>query len=92
MSGSTQRPGSTPAPDLVSSAILKPLNAKLGQPCFTLGATSGEQVAVSFDKACAEGAVIARFDTNPPASLYAAPEPRKAAVVKDPGAMKKLQI
>ena len=78
--------------DLVSASILKPLNAKLGQPCFNLGATSGEQVTVSFDPACSEKGVLARLDTNPPASLYAAPPARQKSVLKDPSAIKKLTI
>ena len=84
--------GVGPLTDLVASAILKPLNAKFGQPCFNLGATSGEQVAVTFDKACSDQAVLARLDTNPPASLYAAPPARQNSVIKDPNAVRKLTI
>ncbi|MBI4192442.1 MAG: serine/threonine protein kinase [Betaproteobacteria bacterium] len=84
--------GTGPLTDLVASAILKPLNAKLGQACFSLGATSGEQVAVTFDKACGDKAVLARLDTNPPASLYAAPPARQRSVLKDPNAIRKLTI
>jgi serine/threonine-protein kinase len=84
--------GTAALPDLVSAAILKPLNDKLGQACFALGATSADIVAATFDKACAEGAVISRLDTNPPASLYAAPQSRRSAVIKDPGTIRKLQI
>lgn len=78
--------------DLVAYAVLKPLNAKLGQTCFDLGATSGKKVAVKFDKACSDPAVIARFDTNPPASLYEAPAARQKWVLKDPSAVRKLSM
>jgi eukaryotic-like serine/threonine-protein kinase len=78
--------------DLVESAILKPLNAKLGQACFRLGATAGAQVGVTFDAACSDPAVLSRFDANPPASLYAAPPARQRFVLKDPNAIKKLSM
>jgi serine/threonine-protein kinase len=84
--------GTAPLPDLVAAAILKPLNAKLGQACFSLGAVAAEQVGVTFDKACSDAAVLARLYGNPPASLYAAPQARRASVLKDPGAIRKLQV
>jgi serine/threonine-protein kinase len=84
--------GTGPLNDLVASAILKPLNAKLGQSCFNLGAMAGGQVAINFDPACSDKAVLARLDTNPPASLYAAPPARQKSVLKDPAAIKKLTI
>ena len=69
-----------------------PLNAKLGQACFNLGATSGEQVTITFDAACGDQSVLARLDSNPPASLYAAPPARQNSVIKDPAAIKRLTI
>lgn len=84
--------GSGPATDLVAAAILKPLNAKLGQPCFALGATAGEQVGVTFAKACADKAVIARLETYPPAALYAAPPARLKSLLKNPETLKKVEI
>src|SRR4029077_5301972 len=60
--------GTGPLTDLVANAILKPLNAKVGQSCFNLGPTAGEQISVTFDKACDDKAVMSRLDTNPPAS------------------------
>ena len=58
------------ATDIVQDAILKPLNAKLGQNCFALAGASGAEVNVSFSAACAEEAVRARLETAPPAGLY----------------------
>jgi serine/threonine-protein kinase len=78
--------------DLVANAVLKPLNTKLGQTCFDVGATSGNKVTVTFDKSCRDPAVIARFDTNPPAALYEAPAARQKWVLKDPNAVKKLSM
>ena len=81
-----------PLGDLVAGAVLKPLNAKLGQACFNLGASAGEQISVAFDKACSDKAVLARLEANPPASLYAAPFARQKSVLKDPNAIRKLSI
>jgi len=80
------------ASDIVAVGIMKPLNAKLGQACFALGASSAGEVTVGFDKACAEPAVINRLEANPPAALYAAPAARTKSVVKNPETLKKLAI
>ena len=84
--------GTGPLNDVVAGAILKPLNAKLGQSCFSLGATAGDQVTVNFDKACREPAVLGRLDSNPPASLYAAPPARQKFILRDPAAVRRLSM
>ena len=71
--------------------MLKPLNAKLGLQCFQLGASSGAEIAITFDKACADPAVAGRLEANPPAQLYGAPG-RLKSVVKNPDTLKKLMI
>ncbi|HEY2968548.1 MAG TPA: serine/threonine-protein kinase [Casimicrobiaceae bacterium] len=78
--------------ELVANGVLKPLNAKLGQACFALGASSGEQVSVVFDKRCADAAVLNRLETNPPAGLYGAPPGRQKTVIKNPDTLRKLSI
>ena len=78
--------------ELVANSVLKPVNAKLGQACFTLGGISGHQVAVLFDKRCAEASVLSRLETNPPAGLYGAPLGRQKTVVKNPETLRKLSI
>ena len=78
--------------DLVASGVLKPLNAKLGLACFSLGAVAGDQVSVIFDKRCADPSVLSRLETNPPAGLYGAPAGRQKTVVKNPETLKKLMI
>ena len=70
--------------------VLKPLNAKLGQPCFALGASGGETVAVSFDKSCADAAMLSRFESNPPPGLYGAPLSCQKSVVRYPATLNKL--
>ena len=84
--------GSGAAQDVVAAGVLKPLNAKLGLQCFQLGASSGAEIAVNFDQACADPAVAGRLETNPPAQLYGAPPARLKSVVKNPDTLKKLMI
>src|SRR5438552_3620300 len=78
--------------ELVANGVLKPLNAKLGQACFALGAVSGERVSVTFDKRCAESSVLNRLETNPPAGLYGAPLSRQKTVIKNPEMLRRLTI
>ena len=78
--------------DLVANGVLKPLNAKLGQACFALGAVNGDRVSVAFDKRCAEASVLNRLETNPPAGLYGAPLSRQKTVIKNPEMLRKLTI
>jgi eukaryotic-like serine/threonine-protein kinase len=84
--------GSGALPDVVAAGVLKPLNAKLGQPCFQLGASAAGEIAVNFDKACADPAIAGRLEANPPAQLYGAPPARLKSVVKNPDTLKKLMI
>ena len=70
--------------------MLKPLNAKLGQACFALGAIAGDSVAVTFDRRCADAPVRARLEANPPAGLYASPPGRQKALVKNPEVLRLL--
>ena len=70
------------APDLIAEGVLKPLNAKLGQACFTLGAVSGNTVGVTFAAACAQEAVRGKMDTAPPAGLLSAPPVRSKSLLR----------
>ncbi len=76
--------------DIVAAGVLTPLNAKLGQPCFGLGAVASERVSVIFDKTCDDPTILGRLETNPPAGLYTAPPSRQKTVVKNPETLKKL--
>jgi hypothetical protein len=84
--------GSAGAGDLVSIGVLRPLNAKLGQTCFSLGPIGGDAVTVAFDKTCAEAPIISRLETNPPAAFYVAPPDRKKDVLRDPKLLQKVSI
>ena len=88
-----QLAGSGPAGDVVAAAILKPLNAKLGQACFTRGRRGRRRRSRRRStRRCNDSAVLGRLETNPPASLYDAPAPRQKAIVKNPETLKKLMI
>ena len=87
-----QLAGSGAEGDLVAAGVLKALNAKLGQPCFSLGRIAGEEVNVLFAKACTEPGVLSRLETNPPAGLYGAPLPRQKALIKNPETLRQLSI
>ena len=78
--------------DLVADGVLKPLNAKLGEACFTLGSVTADQVNIAFDKRCTDAAILNRLETNPPAGLYSAPPGRQKTVIKNPETLKKLTI
>ncbi|HKE38855.1 MAG TPA: serine/threonine-protein kinase [Casimicrobiaceae bacterium] len=84
--------GSGSPGDMVANGVLKPLNRKLGQTCFSLGAVTGDRVSVVFDKRCRESSVLSRLETYPPAALYDAPPARQKAVVKNPEVLRKLVI
>ncbi len=87
-----QLAGDGPVGDLVATGVLKPLNAPLGQACFSVRGIAGDQVSVAFDPRCADAAVLSRLETNPPAGLYGAPPGRQRSVVKDPELLRKLTI
>jgi serine/threonine-protein kinase len=70
------------ASDMVQDAILKPLNAKLGQSCFTFAGAAAADINVGFSSACTQEAVRARLETVPPAGLLNAPTSRGKALLK----------
>ncbi len=70
------------APDLIAEGVLKPLNAKLGQACFALGAVTSNAVGVTFAAACAQEAVRGKMETAPPAGLLSAPPARGKSLLK----------
>jgi eukaryotic-like serine/threonine-protein kinase len=78
--------------ELVAEGILNPINTKLGKACFRLGATTGNEVAVTRDPACAEATIVQQLESAPPAGLYDAPPSRQRSVVKNPETLKKLTI
>jgi eukaryotic-like serine/threonine-protein kinase len=77
--------------DAIVNDILRPLNAKLGEACFSAGASEGERVSVALDQRCAAG-LRARLESNPPAALYGAPAARRKAVISNPDTLRKLLV
>ena len=77
--------------DAVVRDILRPLNAKVGDACFTAGASEGSRVDVAFDPRCAAD-LRARLETNPPAGLYDAPPTRRNSVISNPDTLRKLNV
>jgi serine/threonine-protein kinase len=76
--------------DAVAADVVTPLNAKLGKPCFSVGAVEGTRVGVAFDAQCADPMLRTRLETNPPAGLYGAPPARQKAIIKNPETLRKL--
>ena len=58
-------PGS--APDIVQDGILRPLNAKMGQPCFALGGATATDVNVNYDASCASPQMKTKLESGAPA-------------------------
>jgi serine/threonine-protein kinase len=77
--------------DAIVRDVLRPLNAKVGDACFTAGASDGARVDVAFDPHCAAG-LRARLETDPPAGLYDAPPARRKAVISNPETLRKLMV
>lgn len=73
------------ATDIIQDAVLKPLNTRLGQSCFSLAGASGADVNVNFSAACAEQAVRARLETGATAGLLNAPDSRSKTLLKAAG-------
>jgi hypothetical protein len=83
--------GNGSAQEIIASGVLKPLNTKLGAACFALGPSVGDEVTVTLAPTC-DKSVLSKLETAPPAGLYAAPQSRQRAVVKNPETLKKILI
>jgi len=70
------------AADVVQDAIIRPLNAKLGQNCFAFASASDGEISMSFASACADVAVRDKLETAPPAGLLNAPASRGKPLLK----------
>jgi serine/threonine-protein kinase len=75
----------------IADDIVRPLNAKLGDACFSVGATTPERSDVAFDARCADG-LRARLESTPPAALFDAPPERRKAIISNPEMRKKLLV
>ncbi len=78
--------------ELVQGNLVTLLNRKLGKTCFAVTGTGTAEVTVGFEKSCGDPAVLGRLESLPPASLMAAPQSRRDAVVKNPETLKRLSV
>ncbi len=70
------------ATDVAQDAIIRPLNAKLGQNCFVLAGSSDSEINMSFASSCLDVAVRGKLETAPPAGLLTAPAARGKPLLK----------
>ncbi len=68
--------------DVLNEAIIKPLNAKMGQTCFTLTSATDTDIKLNFVSACAAPGVRSKLESTPPASLIGAPGARGKPLLK----------
>lgn len=80
------------ARELVSEALLNPLNRKLGQVCFASTGGTDAELLIDFDPVCASPAVLARLDTLPPGALIDAPSSRIEEIVSDPARLRRVAL
>jgi len=70
------------APDLVQDAIVRPLNAKLGQDCFALAGTAGSDVTIAYSATCATPQMRTKLESGPPAGWLRGPQAASPAPLK----------
>jgi eukaryotic-like serine/threonine-protein kinase len=66
------------ATDVVQEAIVRPLNTKLGQDCFSLAGAAGMEVTIAYSASCANPQMKAKLEGGPPAGWKFTPAPPKA--------------
>jgi serine/threonine-protein kinase len=75
---------------LVNSAVIKPLNAKLGERAFSLLSLEQGVVKVSFESHKDADALLAEFNKKPPAALASASPERLRNVIKDEATLERV--
>ena len=84
--------GSDAAGELVSDALLNPLNRKMGQVCFAAKSGSASELLIDFDPVCASPTVLARLDALPPGALIDAPNSRIEEIFSDPARLRRAAL
>ncbi len=74
--------------ELVQSALLDPLNRKLGRTCFASTGSANSELQVEYDRSCATAAVLARLDELPPQAVIDAPRSRLEDIMSDPSRLR----
>ena len=70
------------ASGVIQDVILKSLNIKLGQNCFSLANVTPSEISANFAAACSQAAVRSKLETVAPAGLLDAPEFRGKLMLK----------
>ena len=68
--------GTTDPAELVQASILRPLNRKLGDDCFSMGPAVSGVLTVAFAAECRTPEIVGRLETRPPAALLDAARER----------------
>jgi eukaryotic-like serine/threonine-protein kinase len=74
--------------NIVQTALLAPLNQKVGVPCFSIANTDAAELHVTFDPTCTSAATIDRLQSAPQEALTGSPAAPAAEPVKDAGPRK----
>lgn len=76
---------------VMNSAVIKPLNAKFGEPAFELQSIARDVVTLVFRSSMSEQALISAFNSRPPASLASATPERIARVARNDETLKRVE-
>jgi predicted Ser/Thr protein kinase len=74
--------------NIVQTALLTPLNQKIGVPCFSIAGTDAAELHVTFDPTCTSAATINRLESAPQEALTGSPAAPAEEPVKDAGPRK----
>jgi hypothetical protein len=74
--------------NIVKTALLTPLNQKIGVPCFSIAGTDAAELHVTFDPTCTSAATINRLQSAPQEALTGSPAAPAEEPVKDAGPRK----
>ena len=74
--------------NIVQTALLTPLNQKIGVPCFSIAGTDAAELHVTFDPTCTSAATINRLQSAPQEALTGSPAAPAEEPVKDAGPRK----
>ena len=74
--------------NIVQTALLTPLNQKIGVPCFSIAGTDAAELHVTFDPTCTSAATINRLESAPQEALTGSPAAPAEEPVRDAGPRK----
>jgi eukaryotic-like serine/threonine-protein kinase len=71
-------------PEIVQETVVRPLNAKLGQDCFSVAGVTPAQVTIAYATACAAPPIKAKLESGPPAGWKFTPSAPAAKLPPPP--------